>query len=156
MNNPVFTLSHDSFGRLVLVDSDGDVFEGVEPVRAFPFSDPRRWVSLCDQSGREIVCVEELDDLPEPLRRTIESELSRREFLPRILTIVRVRGQNPPCEWQVATDRGDTRFTIETDDAVRRLGRDRILITDSVGLRYIIPNVAELDAASKRKLDRYL
>ncbi|MBV8074963.1 MAG: DUF1854 domain-containing protein, partial [Planctomycetaceae bacterium] len=58
-----FGLSHDAWGRLILIDDEGRRFVGVEPVRAFPISEPGSWISICDAEGREILSVESLADL---------------------------------------------------------------------------------------------
>ena len=55
-----FGLVRDAWGRLVLIDADGRRHVGVEPVRAFPISDPRGWISLCDIHGRELLSIEPL------------------------------------------------------------------------------------------------
>jgi hypothetical protein len=151
-----FGLSLDAWGRLVLINHEGERYVGVEPVRAFPISDPRRWISLCDNHGREVLCIESLDDLAPPIRQLIEEELAQREFVPVIKRIVRVSGETAPSDWDVETDRGSTHFTLDNVDDIRRLGAHRVLITDSQKLRYQIPDPRLLDAASRRVLDRFL
>jgi hypothetical protein len=156
MPNDSFSLSHDAWGRLVLVDTDGRKHVGVEPVRAFPISDPTKWVAICSPEGKEVVCIEDLAGLPEEVRRILEEELARREFVPVIRKITRASSDAAPTEWEVVTDRGPTRFTLDSDDHVRRLGPHRVLITDSRGLRYAIPDTRALDVSSRRILDRHL
>jgi hypothetical protein len=154
-NMSSFGLSHDPWGRLVLIDSDGLRHVGVEPVRAFPISDPDRWISLCDPQGRELLHIESLADLPPNVRQILVDELSLREFVPVIRRVQRVSSEISPSEWSVETDRGPTKFTLESEEDVRRVGADRILITDSQRMRYQIPDVRALDSASRRILDRY-
>lgn len=151
-----FGLSHDAFGRLVLVDAQGQRHVGVEPVRAFPISNPENWISLCDAEGRELAAVETLDQLPQPTRQVLQQELSRREFMPRIQRIVRVSAIAEPSEWDVETDRGITTFTLNSEDDVRRLGPHQALIIDAHGIRYLIGDTRQLDSASRRVLERYL
>jgi hypothetical protein len=149
-------LSLDEQGRLVLATPDGSRHVGVEPVRAFPLSEPGRWVSICDPEGRELLCLESLDALPEGSRKLLEEELSLREFVPVIQRIVGVTGDSTPSDWDVETDRGPTRFTLDSEDDVRALGPYRVLISDSRKLRFHIPDTRALDASSRRILDRYL
>lgn len=156
MPTPPFGLSLDAFGRLVLIDAEGERHVGVEPVRAFPLSEPGRWIGLVDERGREVALVEDLDDLHPPVRRLLEEELARREFLPVIRRILRISSESEPNEWDVVTDRGPTTFTLESEEQVRRLGPDRVLITDSRGLRYQVVSARSLDAPSRRLLERYL
>jgi hypothetical protein len=149
-------LNRDAWGRLVLVDSDGRRRVGVEPVRAFPYSDPEHWISLVDSEGREVVCLETLAELPPETRQLIQEELSQREFVPVITRIVRVSSDSTPCAWDVETDRGPTRFTLNSEDDVRRLGPNRALVADVHGIRYLIPDTRTLDTPSRRLLERYL
>lgn len=156
MSGDPFVLSRDPFGRLILTEPDGEPHVGVEPVRAFPLTEPGRWIALVDARGRELLMIEDLAALPGPLRASLEAELAEREFLPVITRIVRSTGDEVPCEWEVVTDRGPTRFTLETEDQLRRIGPHRVIVTDSRNLRYLIPDSRGLDAASLRVLDRYL
>lgn len=79
-----FTLSKDSFERLVLTDALGRRSEGVEVVRAFPLSDPSRAISIIDAEGRELVYLNSLDDVEPGLRAQLGEELGQREFMPVI------------------------------------------------------------------------
>jgi hypothetical protein len=151
-----FGLQHDAWGRLVLIDADGRRFVGVEPIRVFPISSPQHWISICDAEGREIACVEDLAKLPERARQVLEEDLARREFIPQIKRIVKVSGGSEPSEWEVETDRGTTTFMLKSDDDVRRLGAHSVLIMDSYGIRYLIADSRQLDAHSRRLLERYL
>ena len=98
-----FGLSHDAWGRLILIDDEGRRFVGVEPVRAFPISEPGSWISICNAEGREILSVESLADLSAPVRQVLEEELALREFVPIVQRIVRRLGQRDP----LGMDRGD-------------------------------------------------
>jgi hypothetical protein len=152
-----FGLSHDPFGRLMLIDADGVRHVGVDPIRAFPLSMPERFISLCDEHGHEIVCVDHLSDLPPNVRCVLEAELAEREFVPVIARIVRVTGDGGPAsEWSVETDRGATRFTVDGEDDIRTLSPTRAIITDSSGVRYLVADSRALDGASRRVLERFL
>ena len=151
-----FQLHHDAWGRLVLTDASGAVHVGAEPVRAFPLSDADRGISICDAQGHEIVWIDRLDDLPASVRRLLEEHLGRREFVPVIRRLVRVSSPIMPAEWEVETDRGITRFVVNSEDDVHRLDDRRALVADSHGIRYLIPDVPSLDATSRRTLERYL
>lgn len=151
-----FSLQKDERGQLTVLDASGRRHENVEPIRAFPISDPEHWISLCDPNGREIVQVHDLHDLPAEQREMLVSELTRREFVPVIRRIESISSMAEPCEWFVETDRGPTSFVLNSDEHVRKLGQDRALILDSHGLRYLVPDAQQLDAHSRRLLSRYL
>jgi hypothetical protein len=149
------SLAHDLAGRLVL-DVDGARHVGVEPVRAFPLSDPTEWISLCDAEGREVVSIKSLDELDDAARAMLASELAKREFLPVIQRIVNVSVKNDPSTWSVETDRGPTTFFVEGSEAVRRLEGERCLVVDTQGVRYLIADRRKLDAYARKMLEHYL
>ncbi len=151
-----FRLSSDATGQLVLVDAHGIEHVGVEPVRGFPISDPDRGISICDAEGRELVWIEDAVTLAPEARVALEQALARREFVPTIRRILAVPADTEPTEWEVETDRGPTRFQLNTADDVRRLGPNRALVIDAQGIRYLLSDIRQLDAASRRILDQYL
>ena len=151
-----FTLTRDSRHRLVLTTETGQEFVDVDPVRAFPITDPRHSVSVCDHQGREVLYIESLDEVPEETRHILEAELAEREFVPVILRVLNTPAQSEPATWQVETDRGVTTFEVENEDSVHRRDPHRVSIIDSRGIRYEIPDTRKLDFHSRRVLDRFL
>jgi hypothetical protein len=150
-----FGLHYDAWGRLVLTEAGGRQHVGVEPIRAFPISDPAHGLSICNGEGQEILWIAKLDDLPAPVRQVLEDDLARREFVPVLRRIVKVSTTIEPSEWEVETDRGPTRFVLKSEDDVRTLRDHRVLIIDAHGTRYLIADTRALDAASRRLLERY-
>lgn len=153
---PEFDLSHDSFGRLVLIEAHGERHVGVEPVRLFPYSAKEEWISIVDSLGHELVLIDDLGRLPAPVRMKLEQELASREFVPVISRILDISAEADPSEWTVQTDRGRTRFVLNSEDDIRRLGPSQALITDATGVRFIIPDTSQLDPTSRRLLSKFL
>jgi hypothetical protein len=151
-----FDLHHDAFGRLVLVQADGRQHVGVEPVRGFPISAPQYGISLRDHDGRELVWIDDLARLPSAVRNLLEAEFAQREFMPHIQRILQISLLTDPCEWEVETDRGLTKFLLKSEDDVRRLDKQRAMVIDANGIRYLISNPQDLDKHSRRLLERYL
>jgi hypothetical protein len=151
-----FDLSADARGRLVLIDAAGARHEDVAPVRAFPITDPTRWLAICDAHGAELAFCDDMRRLPDRVRELVEAELARRAFVPVIRSISRISTTVEPTQWDVTTDRGATTFTLESEEHVRRVGRHQATVTDSHGMRYLIPDIRALDSVSRRWLDRYL
>jgi hypothetical protein len=149
-------LSLDPWGRLVVSTADGARFVGVDPVRAFPISEPDAWVSFTDEHGREVFSLRTLDGLTPESRGFLEKELALREFVPVITRIKRISGEGTPCDWEVETDHGPTRFSVDSADDVRLLGAHRVMIGDSRKLRYQVPDTRALDAHSRNLLDRFI
>jgi hypothetical protein len=149
-------ISLDPIGGVVLTTPDGHRFVGVEPVRAFPITDPGGLVSFCDAHGAEVFCLRSIAGLDPASKKVLEEELSSREFVPVIRRIVRVTGEATPSDWEVETDRGPARFTLDNEDDIRHLGPQRLFITDSRKLRYQIVDVRALDGHSRRLLEKFL
>jgi len=126
-----FRLRHDAWGRLELIEESGSQHSDIEVVPNFPFTDPERWISLRDAKGSEITCIENPQQLPSEVREVLEEELSRRAFIPRITRIVHVSGITEPCEWQIETDHGPTRLLLASEDDVRRLSTQQVLIINA-------------------------
>jgi hypothetical protein len=154
--DPSFQLRIDPFGRLVYVDATGQECVDAVPVRAYPITDPGHWVVICDAEGRELRCIEDLSTLPVALRDILENELAQRAFVPQIRRVILVSSYLEPAEWEVETDRGNTRFVLKTEDDVRRLGPHSAMIQDSQGIRYLVPDTRQLDPYGRRAVDRYL
>ena len=148
------TFDRDDWGRLILILGNGQTYVGVEPVRCFPLSDPLKAIALLDQDGKEILTLPDLASLNPDARELLESELASRDFVPVIQRVISTSNPNPPCEWSVETDRGKTRFQLESEDDVRKLGPHRLMIADSHGIRYTIPDVRQLDSHTQRIVRR--
>lgn len=156
MTLPTFQLRRNAFGRLEFQSADGDIHEGVIPVRAFPISEAGRGLSLVTGDGRELVWIEHLSDVPAPQRALIEEELESREFMPEIRRLASVSTFATPSVWKVDTDRGPTSFTLRGEEDIRRLSAQTLLIADSHGIFYLVRDIQSLDKHSRKLLDRFL
>ena len=151
-----FELVRNTAGRLVFTSGDGQTHEGVVPVRAFPIAAPGECISLVGLDGHELAWLEKLADLPENIRALIIDELACREFTPVINRISQVSSFATPSTWQVETDRGATFLLLNAEDHIRRLSPAALLITDSHGVSFLIRDLEQLDAHSRKLLDRFL
>ena len=156
MTTSTFELTRNPFGRLVLTTTDGNVHEGVAPVRAFPVQAPDDGIALVSADGKEVGWIDRIEDLPPAIGALVSEELSGREFMPEISRINSVTSFATPCTWSVVTDRGDTEFVLRGEEDIRRLTIDTLLISDIHGIHYLIRDVRELDKHSKKILDRFL
>lgn len=150
-----FNLIRNQAGRLVFTENDASV-ENVVPVRAFPIAAPGECLSLTDAEGHELAWIEKLSDLPASIHALIEEELACREFTPKICRIVEVSSFATPSTWRVQTDRGEAELLLKAEDHIRRLTHTALLITDSHGVSFLIRDVEQLDAHSRKLLDRFL
>lgn len=152
---PPFRLTRDAFANLVLTDADGKEHAGVMPVRMFPFSEPTRWISIVDSQKREVATIDDLGHFPEDIQRLILEELRQQQFLPEIGRILHVSSDTEPCEWKVETDRGPTSFILKSEDDVRRIAPHHYLVSDALGMRYVVSDTRKLDSFSRRVMEEY-
>lgn len=151
-----FTLHRDAFGKLVMTDADGQVFEGVAPVRAFPIQSPDEGISLVLGNGKEVAWIDHVDALPEPARSLLQEELEGREFMPEIARVKSVSSFATPCTWYVDTDRGETQFVLKGEEDIRRIGATSLLIADNHGIHFLIRDMFNIDKTTRKILDRFL
>lgn len=149
-------LTRNSFGKLVLTAEDGQVHEGVLPVRAFPIQAPGEGISMVLPDGKEVAWIDALADLAPDVRGLVHDELEGREFMPEILHIVSVSSFATPCTWTVATDRGDTEFLLKGEEDIRRIGAASLLIADNHGIHFLVRDMFTIDKNSRKILDRFL
>lgn len=90
------------------------------------------------------------------LARRIGERIGAARFRARHQRIEHISAHTEPSEWRATTDRGDTRFTLNSEDDIRTLSEHRVLITDANGMRYVIADVRALDAVSRRRLEHYI
>jgi len=156
--NPEFELTRNAQGRLVYTGADGQLHEGITPVRAFPIGAPEDGLSLVSVEGRELAWIPRLSELPPPLRGLLEEELASREFTPEIKRLVKVSTFSTPSTWDVDTDRGPTQLVLKGEEDIRRLpgSRSSLLIASSHGIIFKVPDLLSLDRHSKRLLERFL
>ncbi len=158
MTNPTpgFQLTRNALGRLVFSRADGELHEGVVPVRAFPIQAPESGISLMGGEGHELAWIDRLTDLPEAIRKLIEEELASREFMPEIRSIRHVSSFATPSTWEVETDRGEASFILKGEDDIRRIGAATLLIADSHSIHFLVRDIHALDRHSRKLLDRFL
>jgi hypothetical protein len=154
--SPGDRLHRNAFGRLVFTSAAGESWEPVVPVRAFPIAAPGEGIAIVSAEGRELAWIGELAALAPEARALVEEELAARDFMPEIRRIQSVSSYVTPSTFSVETDRGPTRFVLDGEEFIRRLGGATLLIADSHGIHYLIRDLKALDAASRRILDRFL
>jgi Domain of unknown function (DUF1854) len=153
--NATPTLKCDSAGRLEL-SLNGEVHQNVTPVRAFPVTAPNEGIALMSKDGKELLWIARIAECEPQFASLVSEELAQRDFMPVVSEITRVSSFVTPCTWTVATDRGETQFILRGEEGIRKLGAGALLITDSYGLQYLVPDYRKLDRAGRKILDRFL
>ncbi|HEX8551281.1 MAG TPA: DUF1854 domain-containing protein [Abditibacteriaceae bacterium] len=124
----------------------------VDALRTFPLSHPRAYISLRDGKGKELGIIETIDALDSSSRELLDESLRRRYFLPKITAILEASERFGSSQWEVETDRGPrTLSTGVINEAVTEVEPGRYLITDVEGNRFEIPDLMQLDEASRAR-----
>ena len=117
----------------------------VRVARAFPLSDPDRYIGLRDGNDKDIGILETLHGLDGESRAIIEEELARRYFTPQVTQVVSVNEAFGVVTWEVETSKGPRRFLVRNlRDSSYSLGGSRIMMTDVDGNRYEFPDARTL------------
>ena len=156
MHTPDFLLSRDEHGRLVLTPAQGEPHVGVNAVRAFPISAADEGISLVDAEGHELAWLTDLSGLAPEQAALVRDALTQREFMPQILGVTRVSSFVSPSVWDVVTDRGATQLLLKGEENIRRIAEGVLLVSDAHGGQFLIRNPQNMDAQSRRLLDRFL
>jgi hypothetical protein len=111
----------------------------------------RTEVVLLDDKGREVATVMEPDALPPEQRRLLAAALEERYHLARITRVNAVDVLFGTRYWSVETDRGPRWFALrEPGKNVMWLAERHLVLRDTAGNRYEIPDTDALDARSSR------
>jgi len=124
----------------------------VDVVRCFPWTAPRRFLSLRDADGQELAFVDDLGNLDPESRAVVEETLERASF---VLDIVQIRSISEDFElrsWHVVTGRGERVFQTPLDAWPRRLPDGALILEDVYGDLFRVSAPEALDAQSRSLL----
>jgi len=123
---------------------------------AFPIAAPDNGISLLDAEGHELVWIEHLSELSQRCGRCWNRKLASREFMPEIRRIKEVSSFATPSTWQVETDEVTPASSLRAKKTSAVSATPPCLIADSHGIQFLISDLAALDRASRKLLDRFL
>ncbi len=140
--------------QLELHLADGNTYTDVRVAPAFPISRPNRFVILRTAEGEEIGVIKTPRRLDRESREVLLRALDQAYFMPRITRIIRIDERMGIAHWEAETDRGWAAFdVIARSESIWYVGRNRVLIRDADGNRYLIEDLTALDKRSRRLAD---
>ena len=111
----------------------------------------RTEIVLLDDKGREVATSMTTDGLPAEQRQLLETALKERYHLVTITRVLDVDVLFSTRYWTVETDRGPRRFALrEPGKNVTWLSDRHLVLRDTAGNRYEIPDTDALDGRSRR------
>jgi hypothetical protein len=153
---PIQSVARNELGQLVVrLRGRQEPVVDARVARCFPWSLPQCYISLRDKEGKELALLKSLEEVPQEHRPLLEQELADKIFNPRISRILDYRNEFGVISVTAQTDRGQVSFQIRSRDDVRLLTPTRALFRDVDGNTYDLPDVNQLDLASRRHLQEY-
>jgi hypothetical protein len=149
------SLTRNALGQIVAQLDGREPVVDVRVARCFPWTLPDTYISLRDSLGKELALLKTLDELDAASRQLVEQELREKAFSPRIQAVLDYKDEFGVVSISARTDRGDVTFQIRSRDDIRLLSPTRALFRDADGNTYELPDLAALDAASRRYLEEY-
>src|SRR5512133_1170936 len=113
MTEAAFTLSLDAQGKVVLARPGEEDVKDVRIRRAFPWSEPDRFISIRTSEGKELVLIDNLAILSQEQRGLITQQLEKWAFVPKIKRIIDIDMSFGFQQWKVETDRGPAEFRVQ-------------------------------------------
>lgn len=141
------------------IEKDGEVTEypRVFLHRMFPFEELWAHISVLTADNEEVGLIADVNDFDEQAVSLLKQELDRKYLMPTITAIHTLKDQFGFSAWKVDSNIGPLEFTLrDTYRSMLKVGDSRVIITDSDGNRYEIPDVRALDKKSYRKIELYL
>ena len=142
-------------GRLWLERSDRDEPVAVTPRYLRPLTG-RTAIIFLDQKDREVVTIASLDALSGEGRRLVEVALRDHYHLSIIERVESIEVRMGTRYWQVKTERGARAFALrEPGKNIVWLSDTHMVLRDTAGNRYEIPDLTLLDARSQILVERF-
>lgn len=135
-------------------------FPSVLFFRCFPLGTKDNLISVrngLDDGDTEVGLISNLDLLSASDRNIVEEKLLERYFVPVVQRIEKIEEFYGRYVFHVQTDKGFREVALRNiHEHIRFIGQKRLLIIDSDGCRYDIPNYGELDPNSQQILRKHV
>ncbi len=147
----------DEKGRLEVRLPDGSVHTNARVTLAFPISRPKRFIYLLDEEGKELGLIPEPRRMDRESRDLLLDQADQAYFMPRLTKVLSIDEDMGIAHWEVETDRGWNAFdVVARSESHWYVGRNKVVVRDADGNRYLIEDLTALDSRSRHMLDLYL
>lgn len=147
---PSLTIELRADGRLWAARPDGGgTARAVTVRRAFPWSEPAKYLSLRDDDEEEYALVADPGELDRGSRQALEHALVEAGFVLEIVRVHEIEEEVEIRHWRVDTRQGARTFQTRLDDWPRTLPGGGLLIRDVAGDLYHLADPATLDRRSR-------
>ncbi len=155
-DNCTFQKNGDFLSMTKKADSDA-LYSRVNLHRMFPYDKPYSFISVLNSESEELGIIINIEDFPEDVTTMIISELDRKYYVCKLLSIISVKDRFGFSYWKTKGEHGEVTFTIkDAHSSIRLDGLGDIVITDIDGNRYSLPGLKKLDKKSRKLVELYL
>ena len=147
---PALRLERRVDGKLWLLRDGAPI--AVDLVRCFPWTEPRRFLSLRNADGEEQAFIRDLEDLEPRSRAVVAETLRRASFVLDIVEILSVEEDFELRSWRVRAAHGLRAFQTALDSWPQQLPDGSLLLEDVYGDLYRVPSPSTLDPKSRKLL----
>jgi hypothetical protein len=142
-------------GGVLQATIDGVDYPEILLFRAYPFSRPTEYISVRTPKEEEIGLIRSLNELEAASRKEVERELNLRYLIPRVTHIEKIKQTPGLWIWKVETTLGSMTLALRNlHEHLQSPAPGRYLITDIEGRRCEIPDIAALDAHSRKQWNK--
>lgn len=135
----------------------------VAVLRMFPFECEEEYLCVrCENYTRhdkekEIGIIRDLSQFADEQQSYVRAELGKRYFMPEILKVNELKDEFGHTSWKTITTAGEREFTVtDMSSNVFNLGKNRIMLTDVYGNRYMIPDITKVDEKTMKTLEIWI
>lgn len=147
-------------GAELQLEYAGHIYRHTELIETFPFTDRYSFISVrdADDRSREIGMIEALErDFDESDIRLIKEHLKLRYHMPVIRHFIQVKESGGFTHFTVMTDCGEAQFSLKANGShITALDEKRLIIQDTEGNRFDIPDRHLLSAKELKRLDVFM
>lgn len=161
--NPCDISFYESESGLLCLRYKGENIGRVAVLRMFPFQYEEEYLCLQKETyshsdkEQEIGILRRLSELSEKQILMVKKELSKRYFVPEIISVKDVKEEFGHTMWKVITTAGESEFTVtDMSSNVRNMGNNKIMLTDVYGNRYYIPDINKMDDKTVKILEIWI
>jgi hypothetical protein len=137
-------------GRLIAILNGEPVTVRVR--QCFPWSEPRRHLSLRDDDEQEVALVDDPTMLDAESRQALEQALAEAGFVLEVTRVLEIDEEVEIRQWTVETLHGLRSFQTHLDDWPRALPKGGLLIRDVAGDLYRLAAPHQMDKRSRELL----
>ena len=156
LNPEEIKLEINDLAGLILKVNDKE-YDNFKVLKLFPLSKSNQFIAFYDKDENEIGMLKNFQKLNQDSLELLEFELDKSYFVPEITRIDLIERNENGWRWQVNTSKGSREFRVENRvEDIRKLSNGQIIIKDTDGNKFRVPDLKRLDSKSFAMLVKQL